>query len=109
MIKKTRDIPAIKDLCKQFNYRKHDVILNNIDEVELHGGYWDGGSRSTYILWDSRTGKMQHLLTPTAPPQFGGGPTPTIKVQPGTFVLCVGTFCGKTAHMQIMGPGAEAL
>lgn len=98
----------IRDLAKSLNYRKHSVTLVNTSEKRLDCGYWDGGSRSSYVLWMADTGEVKSVSYPTAPPQFGGGDAPTVHFGDGSipwwYVVSCGIFCGKQATLTIYGP-----
>ena len=91
--------PKIKAFVKRFDptYRKKKVGFNvGATKVELHSGFWDGGSRTEWHgVLDN--GDRYPLSYPTAPPQFGGGKTPTAKIGRGTFVAQGGTSMGKKA------------
>jgi hypothetical protein len=77
-------------------YRKHAVIVHIGTSAELHGTYWDGGSRSSYALVDTRRIGAIRTFPQYAPPQFGGPQTtPRVDIQPGKAILERGFFCGK--------------
>lgn len=100
--------PALKRLAAAFRYRKRSVTLYDQESATLTGGYWSGGSRAQYGLYDLATGKISPLTYPTNPPQFGGTPAPTIAIEPGTVVVRGGTSDGKPAFLSIYGPDAIA-
>jgi len=91
--------PKIKAFVKRFDptYRKKKVGFNvGASTVELHSGFWSGGSRTEWHgVLDN--GDRYPLSYPTAPPQFGGGKTPSAKIGRGTFVAQGGTSSGKKA------------
>jgi hypothetical protein len=77
-------------------YHKHSIIVTIGTSAELHGTYWDGGSRSTYTLVDVRRIGAIRRFPQFAPPQFGGpAQTPSVDISPGTAIVECGTFCGK--------------
>lgn len=89
--------PTVIRLMRAVGSRKRSAHYVVTDRVELHGTYWDGGSRSTYTavrLSDGRT-----VTAPQYdPPQFGGPRTaPTCEVPEGICIVSHGTFCGKPA------------
>ncbi len=89
--------PQIKAFVKRFDptYRKKKVGFNvGATSVELHTGFWSGGSRTEWfgVL---ENGDRYPLSYPTAPPRFGGGKTPKAKIGRGTFVAQGGIFQGK--------------
>ena len=89
---------AIKAFVKRFDptYRKKKVGFNvGATSVELHTGFWSGGSRTEWHgVLDN--GDRYPLSYPTAPPQFGGGgKPPKAKIGRGTFVAQGGIFQGK--------------
>ena len=79
------------------SYKKRSASVVATDEVELHGTYWDGGSRSTYTAVDLAT--MRSRGAPQyAPPQFGGPrQAPRVVIPDGVAIVETGVFCGKTA------------
>ncbi len=89
--------PKIKAFVKRFDptYRKKKVGFNvGATSVELHTGFWSGGSRTEWHgVLDN--GDRYPLSYPTAPPQFGGGKAPKAKIGRGTFVAQGGMFQGK--------------
>jgi hypothetical protein len=79
-------------------YRKHAVIVTIGTSAELHGTYWDGGSRSSYALVDTRRIGTIRTFPQYAPPQFGGPSEPVrVDIRPGQALQERGTFCGKPA------------
>jgi len=84
--------------CVGGPYRKHAVIVHIGTSAELHGTYWDGGSRSSYALVDTRRIGTIRTFPQYAPPQFGGPSEPVrVDIRPGQALQERGTFCGKTA------------
>ena len=78
--------------------RKHTVLVKVLDDdqqVECSGTFWDGGTRSTYdyIMPDGNTQKVSGL--PSSPPHFGGAPPPIVLPEPA--IVETGTFCGKAS------------
>lgn len=103
----SRSSEALRALCRAYRYRKHSVIVENHDSHELIGGYWDGGSRSAYTLYNPKSGEISAVKYPTDPPAFGGGNPPALQIPRGWYLIIGGTFCGKPATLQILG--SEAL
>lgn len=90
--------PKVKAFVKKAfpDYRKREVVFNvgAGQEVSLSGGYWDGGSRTEWF--GIRPDGSRYALTyPTAPPQFGGGKVPTVKVTDRDLVARGGSFAAK--------------
>lgn len=103
------------------DYRKKSVFLSVFGEHGVNvNSYWDGGSRSTYVLVNLAT--MQRKAMPTAShPYFdiarqgmAGQETPDVAVDhvgtvtlkrlpEGIALIKGGTFCGKpaTAHIRV--------
>lgn len=106
MIVKVRSSEALRDLARAYKYRKHDVIISNYPEVELTGGFWDGGSRSSYSLY-TPPASIRALPVSRNPPQFGGAAPRTFEIPRGSYVVEGGTFRGKPAHLHIFGIDAE--
>jgi len=92
----TKD-PIIQTLLKQagVNSRKHKAIVIVASRVSCSGTYWDGGSRSSYIL--VKDGRPVDIPS-TGAPQFNGGRSETVlELDADTYAVCVGTFLGKPA------------
>lgn len=91
-------------------YRKHKAFIRTGESLTLSGGYWDGGSRSSYFAATPH-GVTVDLRYNTAPAQFNGGkPDTTVTLTPDFLVVQAGTFCGKPATVTIHGhPDALAL
>lgn len=82
-------------------YRKHKAIINPCEIITLTGGYWDGGSRTTYFAVTT-DGREVPLRYNTAPGLFNGNaPDRAVILEPGLVVLSAGTFCGKPATVGI--------
>ena len=70
--------------------RKFDFQAN--ETVSLTGGFWDGGSKSTYVAIDLATKRVSpsrdlyHVSSEGAP---------TVSLQPGTAIVEHRVFCGK--------------
>ena len=106
-------------------YKKHSAFLSAFGE---HGksinSYWDGGSRSVYVVVDMTTGK-QHPLPTSTHPYFdiaarglANASDPhvtvdhvgnvTLKHLPEGFALVQGgTFCGKQATAHVFVPAGN--
>ena len=96
MIVSAKD-PIIQTLLKQagVNSRKHKTIVTVTQRVTCSGTYWDGGSRSSYIL--VQDGRPVDIPS-TGAPQFNGGrPETVLELDADTYAVCVGTFAGKPA------------
>lgn len=103
MIVNIKDHPALAAFLRRAfpAYRKHKAIIHPTTSVTLSGGYWDGGSRSTYSGFTLQ-GVECPLKYNSAPPQFNGGAPDRIAVlDPDFVVLESGTFCGKPATVTI--------
>jgi len=104
-ILKLCDYPTLRVLMREAfpSYRKKSVIVTDYPqtEVTLSGTFWDGGSRSSYCRVHLHTPTVEHLSAPSSPPQFGGAPAPTAKLDETSMVVELGTFRGKpaTAHI----------
>jgi hypothetical protein len=98
--------PALRDLCKAFKYRRKTVFLVDSEKATLSGGYWSGGSRAQYGLYTLPAGRVSPLAYPTAPPQHGGAPAPSVAIEPGSYVVAGGTSNGKQAILTVYGPDA---
>jgi hypothetical protein len=77
------------------SYRKRNAVVHIAETCELHGTYWDGGSRNSYTAVDLTT--FRNRGAPQYdPPQFGGPrATPVVDIPPGVVIVCTGIFCGK--------------
>jgi len=107
MIVKTRSSEALRALARCFKYRKHDIFVEDRDEITLQGGEWFEGSREAYALY-TPPAKVEALRYPTDPQNFGGGAPPLFKIPRGSFVIRGGIFRGKKAHFTIYGIEAGA-
>jgi hypothetical protein len=103
MLVKLTDHPEIRRiiLAASPTYKKHQASVSAYPTVRLSGTYWDGGSRSTYVA--VRLSDCFSLGAPQFdPPQFGGPRVdPVVEVPEGVAIVCVGTFCGKTATASV--------
>ena len=81
-------------------YRKHKAIIRSTCGVELSGGSWSGGSRSTFT-GVTLQGTHVPLNYSTTPVEFGGKPSPEIVLTPDFVILESGTFCGKPATVTV--------
>ena len=93
--------PQVKKFVKKAfpQYRKRRVTFRvGADSVTLGGGYWDGGSRTEWF-GIRPDGSRYPLQFPTAPPQFGGGKEPTVKITDDKMVAEGGTSFGKPATL----------
>lgn len=92
-------------------YRKHDIVVQHYDTVELHDTYWDGGSRSSYALVAHVTTRPSCIrrYPHYAPSQFGGPKeSPRIELKtPGFAIVTTGMFCGKTATATVTLSAAD--
>jgi hypothetical protein len=107
MIAKVRSSDRLRELARCYGYRKHRVIISDYDSVELTGGCWDGGSRSSYSLY-TPPNKIESIPVSGTPTQFGGPLPRSFPIPRGSFVVEGGIFRGKKAHLHIYGIGAEA-
>lgn len=78
-------------------YRRHAVFLHPSSSVALSGGYFDGGSITSWHLFTTAGAALPTPSYPTRPPQFGGGSAPTHEIAHGTVLVSGGTFCGRPA------------
>ena len=96
-----KEYPEIKAVIQRVgSYRKLKAFLSITDRVTPHGTYWDGGSRSCYFHI-RKDGVVHVVPAPTAPPQFGGGEPQRFNIPAGDYVVCTGTFRGKTAFAHV--------
>jgi hypothetical protein len=102
MIVTIKNHPALADFLRRAfpSYRKHKAIIHVTAGIELSGGSWSGGSRSTY------TGVTLHgthvpLRYPTSPVEFGGSSSPEVVLTPEFVILEAGTFAGKPSTVTI--------
>ena len=103
MIITIKQHPALANFLRRAfpGYRKHKAIIRPCESVTLSGGYWDGGSRSTYfgVTIDGREVPLRYN---TSPGMFNGNaPDRVALLEPGLVVLEAGTFCGKPATVII--------
>lgn len=98
------------------SYRKHNAFLSEFGSGVTINSYWDGGSKSVYVVVELATGRHRALPT-SSHPYFdlngATGETPdvtfergiaTLKRLPEGFALVEGgVFCGKlaTAHVYV--------
>ena len=87
---------------KRLNYRKKSASVSELESVTCSGTYWDGGSIRSYYTVNSN-GEVNPIITPSAPPQFGGSAVPTVTVPKNGWIVSTGVFCGKTATAFIYG------
>ena len=97
----------LKALARAMRYKKHSLFLFDASEVALSGGYWDGGSRAQWYLYDAVTKRAKPLAAPTAPTQHGGARPPVWQIEPATYVVKGGVSCGKPAFLSVFGHNAE--
>lgn len=103
MIVNIKDHPALSAFLRRAfpSYRKHKAIIRPSQSVTLSGGYWDGGSRSSYF-GATLAGTEVPLRYNTAPAQFNGGaPDRSVLLDSDLVVLEAGTFCGKPATVTL--------
>jgi hypothetical protein len=89
--------PQVQALLRSagVNSRKKKVFIHKSEKVTCSGTYWDGGSRSSYIL--VKNGQSVPVAG-TGAPQFNGGrPETVLDLDENTFAVEVGVFCGKPA------------
>lgn len=86
---------------KFWGTRKRSLILKVTDQpIELMGGYWDGGSRSSYF-GKNKTGQAVGLSYPTDPPPFTKMPTPSVSPTDDLAIVKGGFFRGKECHLTV--------
>ena len=103
MIITIKQHPALANFLRRAfpGYRKHKAIIRACESITLSGGYWDGGSRTTYSA-ATLAGQDIPLRYNTAPAMFNGGaPDRVVVLEPGVVVLSAGTFCGKPATVTL--------
>jgi hypothetical protein len=89
--------PGLKALVSASfpSYGGRKFSFRPTNEVELQGGYWDGGSRSSWAavrLNDGAAKQLPHW----DPPQFGGPQgTPKVTLEPGFVIAEHSIFQGK--------------
>jgi hypothetical protein len=96
-------------------YKKHNAFLSAFSDcgVEINS-YWDGGSKSVFVLVDLATLARKALPTSSHPyfdMHAASGQTPDVIVDRGNVTLTQlpegvvliegGTFCGKTATAHV--------
>jgi hypothetical protein len=84
---------------KAFGYRKRRLMLVLAERVELHGDYWDGGSKTTYHTYDLRGGGRRTL--PGANPFTAGRERRYEPTSGGVVVVTTEVFCGKPGTMTV--------
>ena len=97
------------------NYKKHNAFLSSFSETTINS-YWDGGSKSVYVLVDLATLQHKHMPTSTHPHyemHNANGENQDVIVERGNITLKRlpegialvegGVFCGKlaTAHVHV--------
>lgn len=94
-----KDVPVF--LLGEYTGRK--IQLRLTEKVYLSNGYWDGGSRSTYVAIELATQKVVPAHTALRnPPQFGGPKqTPEVILPQGVVIVEHAIFCGKDAGLTI--------
>lgn len=83
--------------------KKRSVFISFYEKVNLTGNYYDGGSKSDYMLL-KMNGKKQTL---TGKRPFWDGGDDDVTLEPGDIVLETGMFCGKTATPHVYGRIAD--
>jgi len=89
------------------DYRKHSVYVCEASIMTLDGGYWDQGSRSTWVHYSVTGDRLAPLTYPAAPPQFGGGNPPRFNIPEGTIVVHGGVCVGKPRTIGLYGNAAD--
>ena len=84
--------------------RKFKISVLTGNEMNLTGGYWDGGSKSTYVAVNLSTLQTFQPKGITAPPEFGGVSDIRTVVPTGTVVVEHDIFCGKQMGLTIWVP-----
>lgn len=79
------------------NYRKRSATLHIQDDVSLTGRFWDGGSKTDWIL--TKNGTTQ-TVAPRNDFPFTT-PDKDVDLTDGTIAISTGTFCGKSATASI--------
>ena len=108
MIIELKKNATIAKILKSQGYRKHKAIVAFGSYVFCNNTYWDGGSRSTYVVVNV-DGNTISALPQYAPPQFGGpSDPPRVDVKPGYPVIEMGTTYGETKTAVITINPADA-
>lgn len=105
-----KNAPEVKRVIQAADpsYKKHSAVLVQCESVELHGTYWDGGSRYTYTAVELATFRVKDAPQ-FNPPQFGGPQSsPVVTIPEGIAIVKTGTFCGRTASATVFINPANA-
>ena len=112
-----RDDALVSRLCALAfpGWRGQKVQLRPVERVQLHGMFWDGGSRSQYVAIDLETLRVCDIgaVAPRSknPPQFGGPvEAPVIPFSGANANLAVVEhviFCGRDMGLRIYASPAR--
>lgn len=100
-IVKVADLPQeIKQALKRLGYRKRKAIITYCTGVEIYGTQWDGGSRNEWHSFGNDGSTFPITDGRPWPENMGSlGVSPLDFERP--LIICVGTFCGKSATAKI--------
>lgn len=90
--------PVIRRACSGYSGRKFQASIHA--SVTLSNGYWDGGSRSTYVAVNLETGETSGA-DPAIKNPFRCPQSPTVELQPGLAIVEHSIFCGKDSGITI--------
>lgn len=114
-----KEQPELARLIKSAfpGYKKREATIAPFTSANINS-YWDGGSRSEYVLIDVATGRRLALPTSSHPyfdvARYGAegensilkidhvGNMTLLAVPPNAVLIEAGTFCGKPATARIM-------
>jgi hypothetical protein len=81
-------------------YKKRKAFIQSSTQKTLSHTYWDGGSRSSYIVVNIATGQVLYDTYAGLPPQFGGT-APVVEIDNDIAIIETGVFCGKPATASV--------
>ena len=83
------------------SYRGRKYKVRAAESVDIGHTYWDGGSRTTYVVVE--LGSYRVLPVPKqTPPQFGGPGSVDLPLRPGIVVVSHSIFCGKDTGLTFL-------
>jgi len=100
---KKADFPDLFRILARAGFRRHSATVIVSTEAELHGSYWDGGSKDEHYRM-TYTGEIRPLYVRARVP-FGDQSLPwteTHKAGDGIAIVTAGTFRGRQAFPNLV-------
>lgn len=92
-----------KIILKTTGYRGRNIKLMLVSEkVTIDGTYWDGGSKTFWVMVNTMTNEVRSIPgTLAAPMNYGGMGTQMVDVPDEWLLVANDIFCGKNVGLRI--------